>query len=69
MKSLTQRDRVIFVTQTDDVNKIKEAKFKLAEMHFGYGKTENRHYWSLPIECRSQAYTVLTSLFEKVQSV
>ena len=67
MKSLSFEKRCIFVITEADPRKINEAKFKLASCGYGYGRLDDRHYWSLPSSMSEKGYEILRSLFKHVQ--
>lgn len=66
MKSLTLEKRAVFVIDNANESDIRQAKFKLAGLHFGYGKLDKAYYWSLPYDKMNQGYEVLTGLFYNV---
>jgi hypothetical protein len=70
MHSIYIEKRSVFVT-TDVVDEkiIREAKFKLAEFRYGYGRYENGHYWSFPFDQCAQGYQILKSLFSHIQQI
>ena len=69
MKSLSAEQRMIFAITNANEKSVTEAKFKLAGLHFGYGKFDCTHYWSLPPENSSQGYHVLKSLFNNIRRI
>jgi hypothetical protein len=66
MKDLTNTDRIVFVVRSDDSRKVSEAKFKLADKPFSYGRLRDHHYWSFPPPYERQVYDLLKSLFSRV---
>ncbi len=65
MKCITHSNRVVYVITTDDLRKVGEARFKLAELNSSYGKSQNHHYWSLPTQHAITAERILRVIFEQ----
>ncbi|MBL7996845.1 hypothetical protein JNM05_15870 [bacterium] len=69
MKSLTLKERVIFVITGTNGKTINEAKFKLAGLKFGYGRLDQTHFWSLPFENGLLGHKILKNIFDNVTRI
>jgi hypothetical protein len=67
MRNDHSEKRVIFAIACEDQKKIGEAKFKMADLHAGFGKFDKICYCSLPPDQSQQGYQVLKSIFKDVQ--